>query len=293
MKPVDQTTFGMPNGNCLSACIASLLHLRIDDVPTFCKHDDWWERLTAWLKERGYYPMIVRHTDEWAPDGYHILSGKSPRGDFQHSVVARGTNVVHDPHPSRSGIETRQDIIVLVPRDHFEFVRQDIEMVYVFDADSTLRRCTIKGQPCPNRHGEWETIQWAKERLAQIDWRRNGFGIVSNQAGIALGFIDPTVCVEMLLELAVDVTGRWPLPNTIKICPHAPASNCECRKPKPQLLREVRDEFGVTNRQVVFVGDMESDRLSAEAARVQFQWVWDFCGKTKEEWIGMLEVVAK
>lgn len=35
MKPIDQTTFGVPGGNCFSACVASLLELSIDDVPYF------------------------------------------------------------------------------------------------------------------------------------------------------------------------------------------------------------------------------------------------------------------
>ena len=32
MKPVDQTSFGFPGGNCFSACVASILELPIDDV---------------------------------------------------------------------------------------------------------------------------------------------------------------------------------------------------------------------------------------------------------------------
>jgi len=35
MKPVDQTAFGPSKGNCLSASIASLLELPIEDVPLF------------------------------------------------------------------------------------------------------------------------------------------------------------------------------------------------------------------------------------------------------------------
>lgn len=288
MIPVDQTSFGVPNGNCFSACIASILHMPIADVPSFCKHEDWWERLTAWLQPHGYYPTIIRHNPEWTPQGFHVLSGKSPRGDFQHSVVALGPDIIHDPHPSRLGIEDRRDIVLLVPIDHFEFVRHDVETLYIFDADATLRRCTIKGQPCPNRHGEWMPITWAKERLAQIDWRRNGFGIASNQAGVALGFIEPDVCVQMLNELAVKMTGRWPNPKAIRVCPHLPTANCDCRKPKPQMLHDIRDEFGVANSQVVYVGDMESDKYAADAAHVAFQWAWEFCGKTREEWAAML-----
>ncbi len=44
MKPVDQTTFGHPGGNCFSACVASLLEMSVDQVPYFMGHDDWFGR---------------------------------------------------------------------------------------------------------------------------------------------------------------------------------------------------------------------------------------------------------
>lgn len=289
MIPIDQTTFGVPDGNCFSACVASILHVPLANVPSFCKHEDWWERFIEWLKPRGYYALMIKHTPEWVPQGFHIMSGKSPRGTFQHSVVARSSEIVHDPHPSRAGIESTIDHIVIIPIDHRDFVKSDVENVYIFDADSTLRKCTVKGQPCPNRPGEWVAIQWAKERLAHIDWRRNGFGIASNQAGVALGYIDAVTCMQMLVELAVSITGRWPRTNTIRSCPHKVDAGCECRKPKPGMIHDIRDEYGVVNSQIVCVGDMDSDKQAAEAAHVEFQWIWDFCGKTKEEWLATLQ----
>lgn len=116
MRPVDQTTFGYPNGNCFPACLASLLHLSIEDVPHF-GDDDWFDRFAAWLRPRGLYPVCVPKQDDWRPAGFHILSGRSPRGDFMHAVVAFGAEIVHDPHPSRAGILTREDTIHLVPLD--------------------------------------------------------------------------------------------------------------------------------------------------------------------------------
>lgn len=118
MIPVTQTTFGAPGGNCFSACVASLLELSIDEVPYFMGHDDWYGAFADWLKPRGLYPLTFKvraGDDEWRPAGFHILSGKSPRGDFDHSVVAYAGKVVHDPHPSRAGLEGLKDVMVLVP----------------------------------------------------------------------------------------------------------------------------------------------------------------------------------
>src|SRR5690606_41102744 len=80
LRPIDQTTFGFPGGNCFSACIASLLELDIEQVPYFMEPEDaWQENLVRWLAPRGLYPILLRVSDEWYPQVYHILSGQSPR----------------------------------------------------------------------------------------------------------------------------------------------------------------------------------------------------------------------
>lgn len=124
MKPVDQTTFGLPGGNCFSACVASILELAIDHVPYFMGDADWWDGFSDWIRPLGFYPVMVPlHTSSWRPCGWHILSGRSPRASdedvgkeqYLHSVVAQADRIVHDPHPSRDGILTHEDTIFLVP----------------------------------------------------------------------------------------------------------------------------------------------------------------------------------
>lgn len=116
MKPVDQTEFGDKNGNCFPACLATLLELPVEAVPNFCKGDpeDWYAHVQAWLRPMGYSAVDLRlwvKGSDWRPNPGQlcILSGKSPRGDFDHSVVGIFANphfrVLHDPHPSRAGID--------------------------------------------------------------------------------------------------------------------------------------------------------------------------------------------
>lgn len=123
MKPVDQTTFGCPGGNCFSACVASLLGLPIADVPYFMGELDepghiWAERLDAWLAPRNLYALHFETADPkkvlW-PDGFYILVGKSPRGD--HAVVARKGEMVHDPHPTRAGLVSIEGFCLVLAKD--------------------------------------------------------------------------------------------------------------------------------------------------------------------------------
>lgn len=117
MKPTDQNKFGVPGGNCFSACIASILELPIQEVPYFMSDDihgrEWIIKLGNWLRPRGLYPMVLSAGAK--VPGVHIIHGQSPRGEGTHAVVGIGESIVHDPHPSRAGIRSVTERTVLVP----------------------------------------------------------------------------------------------------------------------------------------------------------------------------------
>lgn len=50
-----------------------------------------------------------------AVPGLHILGGQSGAGP--HAVVARGLDIIHDPNPARTGLDVREDVVVLIPLD--------------------------------------------------------------------------------------------------------------------------------------------------------------------------------
>ena len=138
--------------------------------------------------------------------------------------------------------------------------------LYIFDADGTLRRTTVPGQPCPNQPGDWELIPGVKEHLATIDWGPQGarFGIASNQGGVGVGYLTYDMARRLLEEMVIEAFGMSPLAGSIEVCPHAPYDNCSCRKPHPTMLVRLMHRFGVKRNETLSVGDMDRDE---EAAR--------------------------
>lgn len=78
MKPVDQTTFGYPAGNCLMACVASILDIGLDDCPELSVTDQnenqgtWWRTTESFLVARGFLPiyLLASQFAGAAPKGY-------------------------------------------------------------------------------------------------------------------------------------------------------------------------------------------------------------------------------
>lgn len=121
---VDQEVFEAGRGDCLAACVASVLGLIRAEVPNFADCG-FFDGLVKWLDERGMKVIQLRVADPehikavWFDYSYTdlcIMWGDSPRfredgiRRKQHAVVGRATGygpeLVHDPHPSRDGLHS-------------------------------------------------------------------------------------------------------------------------------------------------------------------------------------------
>ena len=143
----------------------------------------------------------------------------------------------------------------------------------IFDADDTLRRSTVPGQPCPRAPGEWELLPGVRERLAPLPWQRDGgpyFGLASNQDQVGAGLFTHRMARDLLRDLARAAIGQTPPDPALQLCPHPLGVACDCRKPGPRMLVRVMAFYGVRPRDTVFVGDNDSDRRAAAAAGVRF-----------------------
>lgn len=114
MTPIFQSTF-YPQGDCMTAALASILNMRLKDVPRFIDHtESFYEDIDAWLESHGLEYLGVSPFAEgprYTVDGYYLVMGRSPRG-CSHVVVYNDGALVHDPHPSGAGIDPK-DIFVI------------------------------------------------------------------------------------------------------------------------------------------------------------------------------------
>ena len=158
----------------------------------------------------------------------------------------------------------------------------------IFDADGTLRYCTVEGQPCPNRAGEWELYPDVIEKLALFDWVHPGeepgvgYGIASNQGGVGVGYFSESTAMKLLEDTFREAFGFSPAESTIEMCPHIPHIGCGCRKPDPEMLIRLMKLYGISPENVLFVGDRDADKNAAINAGCDFQWASEFFDRDPE-----------
>ena len=115
MRPTKQTILHDPengkHGNCLSAVLASLLHVNIEDIPIFTEpYPIWQQQLNAWLRPYGLAYIQVSEFSKWCRDYgiegcYHELGGTTERSvDISHACVGRDGEFLFDPHPDDTGL---------------------------------------------------------------------------------------------------------------------------------------------------------------------------------------------
>ncbi|HPR16732.1 MAG TPA: HAD-IIIA family hydrolase [Candidatus Cloacimonadota bacterium] len=151
----------------------------------------------------------------------------------------------------------------------------------IFDADETLRFCTVAGQPCPNKPGEWALLPQVKKVLSKYNWGnpregKTGYGIASNQGGVELGYFSLETAESLAYDMFIEAFGFSPMKEAILICPYLYHDETNCRKPKGSMLQKIMDFWQVTPPDTLFVGDMPTDRESAVNAGCDFLWAKDF-----------------
>jgi D-glycero-D-manno-heptose 1,7-bisphosphate phosphatase len=124
------------------------------------------------------------------------------------------------------------------------------------DRDGVINRAIIRnGKPYPPADlSEFEILPGVPQALARL--KSEGFSliIVTNQPDVARGKAAPAT-LERFHEL---IRAQLPV-DDIFSCVHDDADNCACRKPKPGMLFEARDRFGLSLESSFLVGDRWRD----------------------------------
>jgi len=117
-----------------------------------------------------------------------------------------------------------------------------------------------------NHVSRFRLYPWAVEAVRLAN--RSGFLaiVVTNQAGVARGYFPESVIHEIHASLEASMSAGGARLDGIYVCPHHPSvgdppyrKDCDCRKPKPGLLRRAEADLGIDLARSFVVGDRLGD----------------------------------
>lgn len=90
--------------------------------------------------------------------------------------------------------------------------------------------------------------------------------IVTNQSGIGRGQVKKYELKNINRRLKGLLAKDGAKIDAIYICPHHPDENCDCRKPRPALIKKAAREFNLNLSRSYIIGDKLSDVETKEKA---------------------------
>jgi D-glycero-D-manno-heptose 1,7-bisphosphate phosphatase len=145
------------------------------------------------------------------------------------------------------------------------------DFLLILDRDDTL----IKDQ---GRNNEPEKLEWLSssiQKLKKTNLERVALCMATNQSGIGRGLF-PFEKVSKFHDVMISQASKMGLDFLLlAVCPHAPSERglplCSCRKPNAGMLLELARNFPkIQNDRKCFIGNAETDRQAAVAAKFQY-----------------------
>lgn len=112
---------------------------------------------------------------------------------------------------------------------------------------------------------EWVPISGSIEAIARLYHAGYRVFVITNQSGLARGYFTLTTLQQMHAKFADLLTAHQARVEHIYFCQHTPDVNCDCRKPKTGLLRQLVADTGLDLTGVPFVGDSLRDLQAADS----------------------------
>lgn len=114
--------------------------------------------------------------------------------------------------------------------------------------------------------------------------------VVTNQSGIARGYFDESLVVELHDRLINEMKEQNAIIDAIYYCPHHPGEgtgkyiiDCNCRKPRPGMIEAAVKEYEIDLDESYMIGDRYKDILFAKRLNIKSAFVLTGYGKGEYE----------
>lgn len=115
---------------------------------------------------------------------------------------------------------------------------------------------------------EFRFLPGSREAIAKLTQAGHRIVVCTNQAGIARGSVSMETVDEIHHRMVTSISEVGGKIEKVYYCPHGKDEDCACRKPRPGMLLQARDELGLEMLNAVFIGDSITDVRAGLAAGI-------------------------
>ena len=132
--------------------------------------------------------------------------------------------------------------------------------IVILDRDGVINHDSDNYIKSPD---EWQPIEGSLDAIARLTQAGYRVVVATNQSGVGRALFDMdtlNAIHEKMRDAVVDAGGRI---DAVFFCPHIATDDCECRKPKAGMFREIEARFNADMASVFAVGDSLRDLQAA------------------------------
>ena len=116
---------------------------------------------------------------------------------------------------------------------------------------------------------EFHFIEGSPQAVALLNENRFDVILITNQSAVGRKMITQNTLDAIFKKMITGVEAAGGRIKDIFFCPHTPDAGCDCRKPKPGLIIQAKDRYGIDLSASLMVGDSAKDIECALAAGCQ------------------------
>ena len=136
----------------------------------------------------------------------------------------------------------------------------------ILDRDGVINRDSDEFIKTPE---EWQPIPGSLEAIASLCQTGYDIVVATNQSGVGRGLFNTQMLDRIHRKMSDSIRAAGGELQGIFVCPHGPDENCDCRKPKPGLMRQIENSFSCHLTGQPAIGDSARDLEAAIAVGAQ------------------------
>src|SRR5271167_1871138 len=110
-----------------------------------------------------------------------------------------------------------------------------------------------------NHVSRFRMYPFAAEAIRKLNEAGFAVVVVTNQSGVARGYFPETLLEQVHQRMNHELNEQHAKIDAVYYCRHGAKENCDCRKPRPGMIKRAAEELGLNIAQSYVVGDRYSD----------------------------------